>query len=135
MKKRYPLKLFLMGFLMNFLRRPLLLLLSIVLLIFGIWVDSCKYIGGVLLAIDFALALGTQIVYVMYTMRDSDEDDQGWTDFQNAVHSKDWKNNMIDFVQSRMTDENQIGDDTDDNDDYNDAENSGNNRYDDDSKE
>lgn len=100
-KRRYPIGLFIIGFISNVLFRYFWLFLPcIVLLITGFFVAPCKYIGLILLGIDVILSLIEQIKIRNAFLADSDHPD--FQRFQEAL-SRDgnWMENMQQFVQDK----------------------------------
>ena len=101
-KRKYPLTLFIIGFLMNVVcRYTFLLFLSFVLLVVGFFVPPCRYLGAVALSLDLILSFIEQMIIRATFLKDSDNPD--FKDFQNTM-SKDgsWRNNLEQFLSSRM---------------------------------
>ena len=100
--RKYPAGLLIAGFVMNvFLRFSWLLIPGIVLLIAGIFVRTCAYIGLALVLLDVLLSLLTQLRYRSVTLRESD--DPEFRKFQEAL-SKDgnWRNNIQEMVDEKI---------------------------------
>ena len=98
-EKRYPFSLFLIGFITNILFHFFWLFIpSIILLIVGIWVDWCLYVGLALLGIDIIASFieQTKIRQAML----SDSDNEQFCKFQDAI-SKDGNSfeNIKNFVE------------------------------------
>lgn len=86
-ERRYSLSLFLIGFITNILFRFFwLFILSVILLIVGIFVDWCLYVGLVLLAIDIIASFIEQMRIRQAML--SDSDNEQFRKIQDAV-SKD----------------------------------------------
>lgn len=85
--RQYPLRLFLIGFITNiFFHFFGLFVPSIILLIVGIWVDGCVYVGLALLCIDMIASFVEQMKIRQAML--SDSDNEQFRKFQEAV-SKD----------------------------------------------
>jgi len=83
-KRRYPLSLFLIGFLMNILvHNFLLFILSVIFLIIGIWVDWCLYVGLAILTGNIIISFAEQ-VRIRHTML-TDTDNEEFNRFRDAV--------------------------------------------------
>lgn len=105
--RKYPLSLFITGFITNMLFRYwFILLLAIILLIIGIWNENCLQIGIIFLGVDIALSLVEQWKVRKTMLEESDNPD--FREFQDAVLSGDWKQNVKDMVESKIQEENEI---------------------------
>lgn len=101
-KIRYPFRLFIVGFIGNILFRYFWLLIpSIILMIIGIFVKWCLYVGLVLLVIDLFASFIDQMT-IRKTML-SDSDNEQFRNFQDAL-SKDADvfENIRDFVDNTI---------------------------------
>lgn len=110
MNNKYPTSLFIVGFITNLLFHFFWLLVpSIILLVVGIFVKPCLYVGVIVLAIDILLSLIRQIRIRNTFLEESDNPDFGA--FQDALsNDKSWKENVKDFVNQKISD-NQTEDD------------------------
>ena len=102
--RKYPASLFIIGLITDIPFRYFWLFLpSVILLIIGIFVKPCLYIGLVLLSIDVVLSFVDQIRIRRTFQRDSDNPD--FQAFQDAL-SKDggWRDNLGEFINSKMND-------------------------------
>ncbi|MGN0518871.1 MAG: DMP19 family protein [Acutalibacteraceae bacterium] len=97
-ERRYPLSLFLIGFITNILFRFFWLFIpSTILLIVGIFVDWCLYVGLVLLVIDIIASFIEQMRIRQAML--SDSDNEQFRKFQDAV-SKD--GNVFGNIRNRV---------------------------------
>lgn len=107
--RKYPNRLFVIGFFSNlFLRFCWLFVPSVVLLIVGIFVKPCLYIGGIIFFIDVILSLVEQIKIRKTFIEESDNPD--FKRFQDALSKDgDWIENVKSFVEQQTSDpKNQI---------------------------
>ena len=98
-KPKYPANLFWIGFFMNMAKRFWLFLPAIVLLIVGIWVKWCLIIGLALLLLDIIISLLEQIRIRNATLKSNNPN---FTEWQDAILSPDWKDNVKDLVESQI---------------------------------
>ena len=104
MNKKYPLSLFLIGFVMNIFGRFFFLFLpALIFLIGGIWNKVSFYIGAILLIFDVVLSFIEQLKIRSTTLN---SDDPNFKEFQEAILSPDWKNNIKEIVEDKIEDEN-----------------------------
>ena len=102
--RKYPTSLFIIGFITNILFHFFWLFLPcIILIIIGIFVEPCLYIGLVLLLIDIILSLIEQLRIRQAFLEESDNPD--FRAFQDAL-SKDgsWKDNIAELVNQKISD-------------------------------
>ena len=100
MKQKYPLSLFLTGFVINLLTKGIFFLPpGVILLIVGVWVPVCRYLGVAFLVLPVILAFVAQWRMRGVTLQ---SDDPGFADFQNAVLSPDWRKNITDLIEDSM---------------------------------
>ena len=102
--RKYPTSLFIIGFITNILFHFFWLFIPcIILLIIGIFVKPCLYIGLALLLIDILLSLIEQFRIRQAFLEESDNPD--FRAFQDAL-SKDgnWKDNIGEFLSQKMSD-------------------------------
>lgn len=110
MNKKYPASLFIMGLILNLIARfGILTLASVIFLIIGIWSPASLRIGISLLIIALALSFIEQL-RIRNAFLSEDDGNPGFKDFQDAVSSGDWRNNIMNLVESKITDENQFED-------------------------
>lgn len=100
---KYPVSLFVIGFLMNLTKNFFLFFPGIILLIVGIWVKWCFFVGIALLLFDIIISLIEQIQIRNATMNSDNPDFKEW---QDAILSSDWKNNVMDLTESKIDDTN-----------------------------
>ena len=101
--KKYPVSLFVIGVLMNLTKNFFLFFPSIVLLIVGILVRWCFFVGIALLLLDVIISLIEQIQIRSATINSHNPNFKEW---QDAILSSDWKNNVMDLTESRIDDTN-----------------------------
>ena len=102
--RKYPTSLFIIGFITNILFHFFWLFIPcIILLIIGIFVKPCLYIGLALLLIDILLSLIEQFRIRQAFLEESDNPD--FRAFQDAL-SKDgnWKDNIGELLSQKMSD-------------------------------
>lgn len=102
--RKYPTSLFIIGFITNILFHFFWLFLPcIILLIIGIFVEPCLYIGLVLLLIDIVLSLIEQLRIRRAFLKESYNPD--FRAFQDAL-SKDenWKDNIGELLNQKISD-------------------------------
>ena len=100
-KRKYQLSLFIIGCITNFLFRYFWLLIpGVILLLVGIFVDVCLYIGLALLVVDGILSLAEQLMIRKTFLSDSENPD--FQRFQKAL-SKDgsWVENFKETVEQK----------------------------------
>lgn len=101
--RKYPISLFIFGFLMNVVFRFwVLFVLGIVFSIVGIFVKSFVNIGLATLLLDIALSFVEQMRIRRAFLEDSDNPD--FKEFQDAM-SKDgnWMENVREFLNDKMS--------------------------------
>ena len=102
--RKYPTSLFIIGFITNILFHFFWLFIPcIILLIVGIFVKPCLYVGLALLLIDILLSLIEQFRIRQAFLKESDNPD--FQAFQDAL-SKDgnWRENIGEFFNQKMSD-------------------------------
>ena len=97
--KKYPVSLFVIGFIMNLIKNFFLFYPGLILLFIGIWLDVCLKIGVCLLLADVAVSLIEQI-QIRNTILNSDNPE--FEEFQNAMLSGNWRENIQDLVESKI---------------------------------
>lgn len=101
MKKKYPVSLFMIGFISNIIGRFFFLFFpAVILIIIGIWVKACLIIGLGLLGLDIVLSFGEQLILRNATLN---SDNLNFTEFQDAILSKDWRNNIKNLVEDKIS--------------------------------
>ncbi len=100
---KYPVSLFVIGFLMNLIKNFFLFFPSIILLIVGIRVKWCFFVGVALLLLDVIISLIEQIQIRSATINSVNPNFKEW---QDAILSSDWKNNVMDLTESKIDDTN-----------------------------
>ena len=98
-ERKYPISLFVIGFVTNMMFHFFWLFIpAIILLMVGIWVKKCVYFGLVLLALDVILSLLEQLKIRNAVLQESDNPD--FRAFQEAL-SKDgnWTENIRELVE------------------------------------
>ena len=88
---------------MNLTKNFFLFLPSIILLIVGIWVKWCLFVGVALLLLDVIISLIEQIQIRNTTINSNNPNFKEW---QDAILSSDWKNNIMDLTESKIDDTN-----------------------------
>ena len=102
--RKYPTSLFIIGFITNILFHFFWLFIPcIILLIVGIFVKPCLYVGLALLLIDILLSLIEQFRIRQAFLKESDNPD--FQAFQDAL-SKDgnWRDNIDELLNQKMSD-------------------------------
>ena len=111
--RKYPLSLFVIGFITNVLFHFFWLFIPcIILLVIGIFVEPCRLIGLTLLLLDIVLSLIDQLRIRHTFLQDSDN--PGFTAFQDAL-SRDgsWYENMSELLNKRTSDiQNEVSSDS-----------------------
>lgn len=98
---KYPVSLFVIGFLMNLLKNFLLFFPSIIFLIIGIWIKWCFFVGVALLLSDVVISLIEQFKIRSAAINSDNPDFKEW---QDAILSSEWKNNVIELTESKIDD-------------------------------
>lgn len=102
MGRKYPFKLFLTGFLLNlFVKFFFLFLPCAILLVMGIWSKICLYMGALLLVTDILFSLFEQMKIRKTVLKNND---LNFREFQKAVLSHEWENNVKDFAETKISD-------------------------------
>lgn len=102
-KRRYPKELFIIGFITNiFFRFFWLFIPGVILLIVGISVKSCLYIGITMLILDIIFSFIEQLRIRQAFLTESDNPD--FKAFQDALSKEgDWKENMSEFCENKKS--------------------------------
>lgn len=112
--RKYPTNLFFFGLITNILFRFIWLLVpGIILLIIGIFVKPCLYIGLAALLLDVLLSLIEQLRLRQAFLEESDNPD--FKVFQDALSGAgDWKENIGELLNQKISEsQNQIQPDDD----------------------
>lgn len=99
MNNKYNLKLFLIGFLTNLVRKIPILLIALVLAIIGINNQTCKKISLVIVifVLLWSLIQQIQIKYIV-----EHNDDPNFEPFANAMMSDNWAEEIKDIVEEKI---------------------------------
>lgn len=101
MKEKYPVNLFMIGFISNIIGRFFFLFFpAVILIIIGIWVRACLIIGLGLLGLDIVLSFGEQLILRNVTLN---SDNPNFKEVQDAILSEDWKNNIMNIVEDKIS--------------------------------
>ena len=103
--RKYPTSLFIIGLITNILFHFFWLFIpGIILLIIGIFVKPCLYIGLALLLIDIVLSLIEQLRIRQAFLEESDN--PAFREFQDALSTDGrWKNNIVDLINQKISDQ------------------------------
>ncbi len=98
--KKYPISLFIGGFVLNAVVKFFYLFLpALILIVIGIWVKVCLFIGLALMVTDFIVSL----IYQLLLRKSALESDDGeFSQFQDAMFSPDWKDNVKNAVEEKI---------------------------------
>ncbi len=110
-KPKYPPSLFWSGVALNILRSFLWLILSTVLLLLGGKTPWCGIAGLTILVLVVAIAIVRQLIY-RHTVLHSDTPE--FADWQAAMLSPEWEENVKDMVERALNDD--VGEDLTDED-------------------
>lgn len=100
---KYPFSLFIIGFITCAIFRFFWLFLpSMVLMMVGLFVTPCLYIGLLVLALDIVLSLVEQLRLRRTFLKESDSSD--FNEFAKSVsQSEDWRDGVASFLERKMT--------------------------------
>lgn len=113
-KSKYPASLFWTGVALNILQSFLWLVIATVLMLLGGKTPWLGWAGLSLLAAVLAIAVGKQLVY-RHTVLHSDSPE--FADWQKAMLSPDWNENVKDMVERAMKDEIEVPEEEEEEDD------------------
>ncbi len=102
MKRHYNRNLFWAGFLINLFRLFFIVIPALILVIVGIWVRPCLFIGLGLLAIALIIAFIQQLA-IKRTAETSDN--PNFEPFAEAMCSDDWREKIDELVNERIKDQ------------------------------
>ena len=111
--RKYPISLFIIGFITNMIFHFFWLFVpAIILLIVGIFVKPCLFIGLDVLLIDVIASFIGQLIIRKTCIEDSDNPD--FRAFQDTVMKDgNWRENMAEYIEQKMQDpENKIESDS-----------------------
>lgn len=100
---------FFIGFIMNvFFRFSWLFVPGLILVLIGIFVRVCLYIGLALIVIDVAVSLVEQIIIRRAFLKDSDNPE--FSEFQDALSGDgNWRDNVTELLNQKISNsENEI---------------------------
>ena len=102
--RKYPTSLFIIGFVTNILFHFFWLFIPcVILLIIGVFVKTCLYIGLALLLIDIVLSLIKQFRIRQAFLEESDNSD--FRAFQDALSKNgNWKDNIGELLNQKISD-------------------------------
>ena len=103
-KRKYPKTLFIIGFITNILFRFFLIFASsVILMIVGIFVKPCLYIGLALLFLDIILSFIDQMRIRRAFLTESYNPD--FQEFQDALSKEgNWKENVGELLSKKLSD-------------------------------
>lgn len=106
-KRKYPLSLFLTGFISNFLFRFFWLFIpGAVLLVAGVFIRPCLAVGALVILVDAILSLAEQLRIRRAFLEDSDNPD--FRAFQDALSNDGkWTDNVKDVLENKVKDNNE----------------------------
>lgn len=106
-KRKYPMSLFLTGFISNFLFRFFWLFIPVVvLLITGVFIRPCLVVGALVILVDAILSLIEQLRIRKAFLEDSDNSD--FRAFQDALSGDGkWTDNVKDVLENKVKDNNE----------------------------
>ncbi|MBO4289907.1 MAG: hypothetical protein J5865_07405 [Lachnospiraceae bacterium] len=97
MEKEYPASLFWTNLIITFLANHIYLTLpGLVLVVVGVWVRPCLYIGLGLLLLSSGLSLNTALTNRRVFL---DSEDPNFQEVREAVLSENWRENVIELVE------------------------------------
>lgn len=99
MKKKYPLSLFIMGFVLNMVRGAVFIAIAVTLMIVGIWLRPCLYIGLGLIAVVIIVSLIMQLRYRHAILYSNDPELES---VREAILNGDWKGNIKELVSTAV---------------------------------
>lgn len=106
-KPQYPASLFWSGVALSILRSFLWLVISTILLLIGRTTPWCGMAGLAVFFAVIAVAIGKQLIYRHATLHAEEED------WQAAMLSPEWKDNVKAMVERAMNDDLELPDDID----------------------
>lgn len=108
MKNKYPVDLFIIGFISNMIGRFFFLFFpAVILIMISSCVKVCLIIGLVLLGLDILLSFTQQLNIRNTTLNNNDP---SFAEFQTAILSKNWKNNIKNIVENKIIEHHDEGD-------------------------
>ena len=110
MKRKYNSTLFWLGFLLNIVRLFWIGIPAVILLMIGIWVRPCLYIGAILFLVLLTVALVQQLQIKKMAETDNDPD---FAPFAEAMCSDNWREQIVSMVNEKIDAQRNEGPDTD----------------------
>ncbi len=106
-KRKYPMSLFVIGFITNFLFHYFWLFLSgVILIIAGIFLKPCLFAGALIILVDAVLSFAEQSRIRKAFLSDSDNAD--FRAFQDALSGDGkWTDNIKDVLENKVKDNNE----------------------------
>lgn len=102
MKEKYSATFFIVGIILNMIKHFYLLLPGIIAMIVGIWFSAVLFLGIGLVTLDLCFSVVGQ--FQNKKVLESSENPQV-KEVNKAIHSKDWRRNVIDLVETRIKEE------------------------------
>ena len=110
MKRKYNSTLFWLGFLLNIVRLFWIGIPAVILLMIGIWVRPCLYIGSALLLVLLLVALVQQLQIKKMAETDNDP---AFAPFAEAMCSDNWREQIVSMVNEKIDAQRNEGPDSD----------------------
>lgn len=102
MEKKYPVRLFLLGFSINLITGCWFFFFpAIIFLIIGFWFTPCLWIGIALLLLDIVISCWRQLQIRRMILQDSQNPD--FDLFREAVLSPDWSTDIQELVNKKIS--------------------------------
>lgn len=96
--KKYPLKLFIAGVIMNFIKNLWLVIIAVICLVCGIWSRTSLLIGMTALFADIVFAVAEQLLIVKEV---KESDNPQFKPFNDAFLSEDWEEKLKELIEER----------------------------------
>lgn len=101
MNRKYPIKMFIIGVLLNFLFHYFyLFLIGLILCIAGIWSSSCLYGGLAVLGLDLVLSIYEQMQIRKTSL--SESDNQDFNEIMDAFLGPEGANGVMKIIEDKM---------------------------------
>ena len=97
--KKYNQQLFWVGFLLNIVRKFILILAAVVLGIVGIWINPCFYFALEIILVVLIWSFIQQLV-IKHTVEHNE--DPNFTPYANAMMSDNWKDELGKLVEDKV---------------------------------
>ena len=96
--RKYPLGFFVTGVLITaFFRLAILMITGLILVALGVFWKPLLFVGALIVAFDLLVAFSSQLRLRRITL--SDSDDPEFKEFQNAILSRNWRENIKNLAQ------------------------------------